>query len=291
MGFGGAFVALADDATAAFSNPAGLDQLTRPELSAELRFEISTDGLASEDAADLTGLGFVSFVYPAQRWSLAAYSNSLASVMLVFAEAFLVQNYGLSAAYRLSDALSLGIGLSFFDGSLDGLSSSAWGLNAGMIWRLAPLWKAGAFYRQGADLQFDPGIASAFPLDLPDSAGLGLAFRTSDGNFTAAVEWDRVRYSSLLDSLPADDLVLEDGDELHLGGEYAFLGVKPLVALRFGIWRDPDHQIRPAGRRSPGAETHQALGLGLVFRRLQLDLGVDFSDLEDTLSISVVYGF
>ena len=37
MGFGGAFVALADDATAAFANPAGLVQLIRPEVSVEAR--------------------------------------------------------------------------------------------------------------------------------------------------------------------------------------------------------------------------------------------------------------
>ena len=33
LGFGGAFVALDDDATAAFANPAGLVQLSRPEVS------------------------------------------------------------------------------------------------------------------------------------------------------------------------------------------------------------------------------------------------------------------
>ena len=38
MGFGGAFVALADDATAAFANPAGLVQITRPEVSLEGRY-------------------------------------------------------------------------------------------------------------------------------------------------------------------------------------------------------------------------------------------------------------
>ncbi len=37
IGFGGAFVALADDATAAFANPAGLVQLLRPEVSIEGR--------------------------------------------------------------------------------------------------------------------------------------------------------------------------------------------------------------------------------------------------------------
>jgi hypothetical protein len=37
MGFAGAFVALADDATAAFANPAGLVQLLQPEVSLEAR--------------------------------------------------------------------------------------------------------------------------------------------------------------------------------------------------------------------------------------------------------------
>jgi len=37
MGFGGAFIGLADDATAAFANPAGLVQLVRAEVSLEGR--------------------------------------------------------------------------------------------------------------------------------------------------------------------------------------------------------------------------------------------------------------
>lgn len=37
LGFGGAFIGLADDATAAFANPAGLVQLGKPEVSIEVR--------------------------------------------------------------------------------------------------------------------------------------------------------------------------------------------------------------------------------------------------------------
>ena len=37
VGMGGAFTALADDATAAWSNPAGLLHLSRPEVSVELQ--------------------------------------------------------------------------------------------------------------------------------------------------------------------------------------------------------------------------------------------------------------
>ena len=37
MGMGGAFLGLADDSTAAYTNPAGLTQLVTPEVSAEVR--------------------------------------------------------------------------------------------------------------------------------------------------------------------------------------------------------------------------------------------------------------
>ncbi|UCF69303.1 MAG: outer membrane protein transport protein [Acidobacteriota bacterium] len=100
MGFGGAFVALADDATAAFANPAGLQQLVRPEVSLELRrwsydtpytaggrvsgepteFGIDTTtalrfGVSSEAT---TGISFVSFVQPLGKWTIAVYPHQLA---------------------------------------------------------------------------------------------------------------------------------------------------------------------------------------------------------------------
>jgi hypothetical protein len=101
MGFGGAFVALADDATAAFANPAGLVQLARPEISIEGRswsystpftvggrveglpsgFGIDTmPGLRSGSAeVGLNGLSFLSVAYPKGNWSLALYRHELAN--------------------------------------------------------------------------------------------------------------------------------------------------------------------------------------------------------------------
>ena len=101
MGFAGAFVALADDATAAFSNPAGLTQILKPEISIEGRrwsystpyteggraeglpsgFGIdSTTGLRTATSdVDITGLSFLSLVFPKGRWSLAFYRHDLAN--------------------------------------------------------------------------------------------------------------------------------------------------------------------------------------------------------------------
>ena len=101
MGLGGAFVALADDATAAFANPAGLVQLTRPEVSVEGRgWSYSTPyttggraegepsgfgiddsaGLRSAESEDeIADLSFLSVVYPRKRWAVAFYRHQLAS--------------------------------------------------------------------------------------------------------------------------------------------------------------------------------------------------------------------
>lgn len=101
LGLGGAFSGLADDATAAFANPAGLVQLVEPEVSIEGRhwsyktpfieggryvgsptgLGLDTDpGLrASESTEDIEGISFVSFVYPRPRWAVALYRHQLAN--------------------------------------------------------------------------------------------------------------------------------------------------------------------------------------------------------------------
>lgn len=105
MGFGGAFVALADDATAAFANPAGLVQLLKPEVSIEGRhWSYSTpfteggrvEGLPSGNGIDTTaglrtatseydttGLSFLSLAYPTGNWSLAFFWHEFANLEFI----------------------------------------------------------------------------------------------------------------------------------------------------------------------------------------------------------------
>ena len=81
LAMGGAFIGLADDATAAFSNPAGLVQLASPEVSFEQRLNnftteyvnsgsytadpFSTSGVSYAEAESKThGPSFLSFVFP-----------------------------------------------------------------------------------------------------------------------------------------------------------------------------------------------------------------------------------
>ncbi len=99
-GIGGAFVAIADDATSVYSNPAGLTRLFRPEVSIEARHWDRTSrtlhsghlfGPASGIGADaidgpverdfrsgVTGVSFMSVVYPGDRWAAGVFRHQLA---------------------------------------------------------------------------------------------------------------------------------------------------------------------------------------------------------------------
>ena len=197
------------------------------------------------------------------------------------------------------------------------LGETDWGFTAGLLWRLSENWSLGGVYRQGADASAWSIVISSGPLDgtlppgtvkgevvtpisFPDVFGIGVAYRSTNDRVTVGLEWDRVEYSDILSSLTLEtDVQLDDANELRAGIEYAFLDMRPMVALRAGLWVDPDHRMRSTGSDAltdalfrPGSdETHLSLGLGMVFRLLQVDLAIDLSELVDTASISVIYGF
>lgn len=106
LGLGGAFIGLADDATAAYTNPAGLTNLSKPEVSFEGRYflyrndfldsghafgaptGIGTDTVAGEVHSrthDVTkSFSFLSFVYPQEGWAVAVYRHELANFQTKF---------------------------------------------------------------------------------------------------------------------------------------------------------------------------------------------------------------
>jgi long-chain fatty acid transport protein len=95
LSLGGAFIGLADDATSAWTNPAGLPQLTRPEISIEGRGWLFKTAFVSggrlsgpvtgtpidtvdgptygESEENVGGLAFLSFVYPRGQFRVAGY--------------------------------------------------------------------------------------------------------------------------------------------------------------------------------------------------------------------------
>lgn len=396
MGFGGAFVALADDATAAFANPAGLVQLVQPEVSMEVRhwsYSIpytftgrltgspTNIGLDTKSGVyhrtyedERTGVSFLSFVLPRKRWSLAFYRHLSADFQLssstqgLFAEGegpldterlfdridrteLETVAYGLSGAFEVHERLSLGLTLTYYDGLLTGFQNhykwddesfegffgpttflperfvagtdfkaggSDLAFNAGLLWRLAENWRFGAFYRRAPTFDFDitlvagpesqrpdfpPGesFRTTTPIDYPNVYGAGLSFRSGGGGLTLSYEWDHVEYSRIFDSLgeTSSGELIEDGDEHHLGAEYAFLKARPVIALRTGMWLDPNHQVRSSfddpillGLLGTGGdEMHFSFGIGAAFKSFQIDLGVDLADRRDSISLSGIYSW
>lgn len=109
LALGGAFVGVADDATAAFANPAGLTLLDGSEVSGELRgFRVSTPFLAGgrlsgqitnlgidtvpgpifrDSIGSHVGLEYASLVYPdpSRRWVVAGFRREVARINQSFA--------------------------------------------------------------------------------------------------------------------------------------------------------------------------------------------------------------
>ena len=220
MGMGGAFVGLADDATAAYTNPAGLTQLVTPEISVEGRHTeysiphvtggsaafdpFNGSGIDTGDAdSSRTNLSFIAFVYPHERWSFAAYRDELVSFRTDFASNsdgvalaldpvpyqtypvtanadLKIIDYGVSAAFKAGDNVSIGAGLSYYDFDIRTLmtrvafagnsldlpagtplnqqaqrgSDNDVGVNLGARLVLSEHWSAGVTYRQGPKFDY-----------------------------------------------------------------------------------------------------------------------------------------
>jgi long-subunit fatty acid transport protein len=395
MGFGGAFAALADDATAAFANPAGLAQLARPEVSVEGRaWDYSTPfseggrlfgtptgiGIDTTDGVrtarsdrQRSRVSFLSYVYPKERWAIALYRHLPASFEFYgetsgflrsfpdgppganerFADQrssvdFEIVSHGVAGAYRVTETLTVGAGLShaagrlvseaelfkavsFFDPpafdpqnleleTVLSFDSSDWVLSAGLLWRLSEQWRLGGFYRKAPKFDLEATVRSGpsgpapagtqvaavrSPVSMPDVYGLGSAFQSLNGRFTLGLEWDRVEYASIVESIDEESWgevtsAIDNGSEWHLGGEWVLPRLDPVIALRCGVWLDPDHSLRAAedtsilvkALRPPHDDVvHYAAGIGFAFEGIQLDLGVDVSDRRNTASISAIYSF
>ena len=144
-GIGGAFMSIADDATASEANPAGLTTLLRPELSVEgkgIQFITHVDNFSQTGtAANFTlnsrdfksavvSPSFVSVVYPYRRFTFAVFRHELMNFESdfytngTFAPGFTdgsflfpaksstrihVDNYGATVAYRFKESISVGI--------------------------------------------------------------------------------------------------------------------------------------------------------------------------------------
>lgn len=378
LGMGGAFLGRADDATAAYANPAGLTNLFSPEISAEYRnldytTTYSSGGTypsVSQSTSDSSAnnLSYLSFVLPKENWVFAFYRQQFMDFNTSFNPGVIslpaangatfpshnsidmtIANYGFSVAYRANDRVSLGASVSYYDYSMDGLTirsvtaggdevsrqvqtgnDNDWGVNLGALFRVTDRFTVGLVYRTAPSFstvttntntylnETSPSFSRTYDLEVPDMYGIGFSFQPND-NLTVNFDVVRINYSNLaspafwaFNSSPTSSqmqavsqLYIDDGTEYHLGLEYV-LSNKP-VALRAGVWEDPDHTLTFRGPASPAddfqqlahdsffkggsSQTHYSVGFGVFFTRFQVDVAADFSDIQDTISVSGVLRF
>lgn len=135
LAMGGAFIGVADDATAAEANPAGLTILTRPEVSLHILRESTKDECPGCSADSNVHPNFASYVQPWRRGVFSVYYSSGINTTTGYAERlgdqFFTQReevslrkLGVAAAFRPVPLISVGASVALSRFSLRGSSDA-----------------------------------------------------------------------------------------------------------------------------------------------------------------------
>lgn len=349
MGMGATFIGIADDATAAEANPAGLTSLSTPELSINFRYaEIDTPTLRpnsgffedeSTSFEDSTvGPSFFSYTrpLPSKNAAFSIYYQQAANFESheeflddfpfegINRFDFLYEHLGFSAAWRIAERVSIGASVRYSRASLDFTNRSIAPLssldeflvieesiddsdenftyNVGVLFNPNGKVSAGIVFKSGEDFTFSARqrLALLFPslglefsvedtpnaeLTIPDSLGVGLAYRPSS-RWTIGIDAVRVSYSDTTGRFGGD---LSDETEIHLGLEYAFtLGAKltPFF-IRAGFYENPDHDGTDL---IDSEQEYLTLGAGVfIDNSFQLDGAIAISDDNTETLVSLVW--
>jgi long-chain fatty acid transport protein len=245
-------------------------------------------------------------------------------------------------------------------------------INAGVLWNPHPKLTIGAVYRSRTEFTvtgmygqveryewwssilhpgrggFTANWLSDFPeftLNIPESFGIGIAFRATDfltftldvvhiqyedllENFDVLLDLETVTYDEhpweidivngdvgnvrridvLLhpETITKENFTINNATEIHFGVEYISPLGKRLLALRAGVYNEPDHSIRFTGtttdpmneiaekEKFPGGDNwiHFTGGVGLILNeQFQIDMATNIADRNTQFSVSATYRF
>jgi long-subunit fatty acid transport protein len=236
-GMGGTFIAIADDASAAISNPAGLGNLTRPQVYAEITSGKAGFEFTDVDAGEsrLTSLSFASASAPvndkvtvgATYYEFLNFKVTDTSLGTNDELTFTGRSYGVSAAYNATSQVKVGATV-----TLDNIKSKETGFadtdDKGVGFEVGGLWQANEKVSVGVT-----GAHGSEDAGNINRVGAGVAYRPAPQLLTSV---DIVRLQSGFDIT-----------ETHLGGEYAIAQASGTLLLRAGGFfssNDPDHEDR-----------------------------------------------
>jgi Type IX secretion system protein PorV len=257
IAMGQAFVAVADDASAVYWNPAGLNQLGGAEISASYDVFIDTvrydyGSVAFKLNNDFAmGLGVK---YLTTGTDPAVDSAGITTGGTV-GETYM--DIDLAVAYRLSYYFNVGITAKYINKTLAGTGASGFAADLGVLY-FTPI----PHLTAGMNLQnIGPGLKFDQVADpLPFNVKLGIAYKMFNDDFTVAYDMN----------FPSDNAI-----SANLGGEYWY---KNTLVGRFGYQFQGSIDQNQVGI---GGEAGLFLGAGVKIAAFKNYIGLDYAWTND----------
>jgi long-subunit fatty acid transport protein len=287
LSMGGAFLALADDSTAAEFNPAGIRILPRPEIAWQITRTFdrreewlpnatlrSGNTMFTQDENSWTTPSFISFVYPTQEatWAVSQLTTvdfshryddpapSFSGNTFFSKTEASNHSFGLTYAFDLQPRLHMGVTLRMNRFDFRSRTSRAvqeltdWSPNAnvGLLWRVNKDWSLGAVYKSSQKVSGrirGGSVDASVDTDIPETVGMGVAYHPND-KIRVLADIDYINWSEF-DGNPQDDFRRQDVTRYHLGGEY-LLSVNDdrALFLRGGYMREESNAFFYTGSNS-----------------------------------------
>jgi long-subunit fatty acid transport protein len=253
IGMAQAFTAVADDSSAVYWNPAGLNQMQGSELLAEYDVFIETVTYNYLNGAFKMGndftLGFGAKVLSTGLENVVDANGTVTGA--TFSESY--YDIDIAAAYRLSYSFDIGLTAKYITKSLAGTSASTAAVDIGVMYK-TPI----PHLKLALDLQnLGPGLTFVQVADpLPLVFKVGAAYQMFDDNFT--MDWDV--------DFPNDDVV-----STSLGGEYWY---KNTLVGRFGYQFQGSIDQNQLG---VGGKAGLYLGAGVKLALFKTYFGFDYA--------------
>ncbi len=218
VGMGNAFLAIADDASAIFYNPAGLSQLSQREIilthvdyPADITYDFAGLAYPFHRLGGVWGLGF--YFLNSGEMDYTTYFNPLSS-----GQTFTAKDYAISLSYGrlLTERFSIGATVKLIDELYEEERATGWAADIGTMYNTGfRNFRIGMMMCNfGPDLKF---IREAYPLPISFKFGIALDV-VNYGDHKASVDFELGH--------PNDNL-----EKFNGGVEYWY---RDMLALRFG---------------------------------------------------------
>jgi long-subunit fatty acid transport protein len=311
-GMGGAFIGVADDATAMSWNPAGLAKLDMAEASVVGLYENYSVDTDIEDfdadayASSHMNLNFVSAAFPlsvgARNLVAGVAYQQVMDLYSKYEDDFEMTErtggvYAISPSVgvQLTPTVSIGAGVNIYTGSTDykvedkelrdtyeeSYNYSGTNFNIGALFdftqfRLGAVFKTpfGLVEKEG-DLDWD------VTYHMPQMLGFGASFQATE-NLVVAADYEMRKFSeSELENNETEEKVesgWEDINQVRFGLEYLLMSGTSIIPLRLGFATTPTLFTDDEDNQITGANITG--GFGIIMGNINLDVGVEYNTYQ-----------